>query len=1030
LAGVTAAPGPAQVGAGRRARGVARVLRFVLRAVLGVIAAALTFALLAELAAAGAAWRLAQGPVPAGALLRRTNALPPGVVVGDVSLSWAGWRGGPTEPVQVRARDLRVAQPAGAALSIADGEATLALAPLLRGVVAPVTVRVVGLEARLGTQGREQEPAPSWLDIGALRDLEARDVGLSGTLPPASSGAAGLEWSARIASADVRQDADGAATGAAAVAVTVGGVMIPVQARVARAADQTLRIAVQAAEVRPAALAGLSPALASLAALDAPVALSADAQLTADYHPVRVAVQASAGAGTATLAGETAAISAATAEGALTWDGDSLHEAALTRLNITLSSPSGIAPTALQLAATATPGGDGGWRVQGRVGFDQVAFADLPRLWPPEAIRNARRWVIENITAGTARDAQFEATVDVPANADDAQLTAISGGLQAYDLTVHWLRPVPPAEHARATLVFVDPDTIRVAIAGADQGAVRVRSGTVALTGLAQKDQFADVALDLAGPLAAIVAVLKHPRLHLLSKDPLPFTVAAGQVAGALDVRIPLLDDLDADSIGLKARMKLADVALHGVVAGRDLTRGALDLDVTNDGLRLGGRAVLAGIPAQLGVTADFRAGPPSEVLVAADVTGRVTPAALAGAGLDAAGVFAGAGTVSVHYAQRRDKQAAVAVRADLGDAAVSLPIWRKPAGVPATASARAKLQNGRLVAVDELHAQGPGLLVAARAEMVGGRPSVLKLDQVVLDRTEAAGEVRLPPACGGAYCVRLAGPTLDLSTGLGRIARTPSGGATGKGAGPPWRADLRFGRVLLDETHALGPVRADATSNGARLVTATLDAPGVRGTLRPQGRSRVATVRAADLGGLLRGIGTTDLLHGGRFALDGRFDDARPGSPFSATAELHDFTVQRAVVAGKVLQALTLYGILEAIRGPGLFFARAVVPMRYAGSTLDLGPSRASSAALGVTAQGRLDFARRIADLRGTIVPAYAVNAALGRLPGIGRLFSPERGGGLFAADFTLRGPLDDPRVSVNPLSLLTPGALRGIFK
>ena len=52
-----------------------------------------------------------------------------------------------------------------------------------------------------------------------------------------------------------------------------------------------------------------------------------------------------------------------------------------------------------------------------------------------------------------------------------------------------------------------------------------------------------------------------------------------------------------------------------------------------------------------------------------------------------------------------------------------------------------------------------------------------------------------------------------------------------------------------------------------------------------------------------------------------------------------------------------------------------------------------------------------------------------LGNIPLIGKLFSPEEGGGLFAARYTMRGKLDDPTVFVNPLSALTPGFLREMF-
>ena len=1002
----------------------ARIPGLLGRAALDVAAAVLTLALLLLLGLGALAWHLSEMPLPLDALLRRAAVLPEGVAVGKISLAWAGWRGGPREPVQVRAQGVSTASlPGVAALRLDEGDVALAVAPLLHRVIAPVSIEVAGLDARLSPAAGGGTELPAQLDLSQLRTVHVRNARVA-------SVSSGLAWSAQVAAAEVRQEQDGAAAGDITGALTVGTVSAPAQARLTRAPDGTLHVETKAGEVRPAALATafgtVAPTLAGLAALDAPVALNVSADLSAELSPVRAAVQATVGTGTAAVAGGIIPITNAAGEVALTWHGEALHDAVLSRLDATLPSPSGATPTALHVAATATRAG-AGWRVQGQVGFDQVAAADLPQLWPPEAIRNARRWVTENITAGTARAGQFAATLDVPADPSDTRLAAISGSLQGDDLTIHWLRPVPPVQHARATLEFVNPDTIRIPVFAGQQGSLRVQGGTILLNGLAGPDQNADVSLDLAGPLAGAVALLSHPRLRLLSKRPLPFTVQAGQIAGNVDVKLPLVADLDADAVASKAHARLSGVVLRNVAAGRGLSQGAMDLDVTNDGLHLTGQAQLAGVPTRLTIGADFRAGPPSQVLLTVDAAGRITAAVLRREGLDARGALAGAAQVTARYTVERDKGGQLTVRADMGEAAVSTPLWRKPGGAPATASARFVLRDDRVIAVEELRAEGPGLLVSARAEMAEGRPAVLKLDRVVLERTQAGGEIRLPPACGGAVCVRLAGPTLDLSTGLGRIAQAQ--GSPGSGAALPWRIDARFGRVLLDESHALGPVRADARSDGKRLLGASLDAPGVQGSLRTEGRARIATLRAADLGSLLSGIGTTNLLHGGRLSFDGRFDDARPGSPFAATAELDDFSVQRAVTMGKLLQAFTLYGIPDAIRGPGLFFSRAVVPMQYVGNVLTLQHARAYSAALGVTTQGWLDFARSTVDLRGTIVPAYVVNSALGRLPVVGHLFSPEQGGGVIAANFTLRGRLDDPSVRVNPLSALTPGFLRGVF-
>ncbi len=105
------------------------------------------------------------------------------------------------------------------------------------------------------------------------------------------------------------------------------------------------------------------------------------------------------------------------------------------------------------------------------------------------------------------------------------------------------------------------------------------------------------------------------------------------------------------------------------------------------------------------------------------------------------------------------------------------------------------------------------------------------------------------------------------------------------------------------------------------------------------------------------------------------------------------------------------------------------VAPFRFDDDTLTLASARAFSASLGFTAKGSADLAARTLDMTGTIVPAYALNALPGRIPLVGRLFSPERGGGLFAATYSVRGSFDNPRVGVNPLATLTPGFLRGLF-
>jgi hypothetical protein len=209
-----------------------------------------------------------------------------------------------------------------------------------------------------------------------------------------------------------------------------------------------------------------------------------------------------------------------------------------------------------------------------------------------------------------------------------------------------------------------------------------------------------------------------------------------------------------------------------------------------------------------------------------------------------------------------------------------------------------------------------------------------------------------------------------------------------------------------------------------------TRDAGSFELTLTPQGETRQLRGTAEDGGGLLRAFGIVETIEGGRMTLNARYADSRPATPLTGVAELDQFSVRNAVALGKLLQAMTLYGLVEAAQGGGgLAFSRAVVPFGLTATEFRMEDARAFSASLGLTARGRVLRGSGVMDLEGTIVPAYFFNSLLGNLPLVGRLFSPEAGGGVFAATFRARGPAEDAEIVVNPLAALTPGFLRGLF-
>ena len=142
----------------------------------------------------------------------------------------------------------------------------------------------------------------------------------------------------------------------------------------------------------------------------------------------------------------------------------------------------------------------------------------------------------------------------------------------------------------------------------------------------------------------------------------------------------------------------------------------------------------------------------------------------------------------------------------------------------------------------------------------------------------------------------------------------------------------------------------------------------------------------------------------------------------------VRDVKVTRAPVLAKILSLGSLNGIANMLNGQGLEFTRARIPFRWSGTTIEMHDALAVGA-IGLTAAGSIDRTKRWIDIRGRVIPAYTLNSALGKVPFIGTYLVGGKGEGVFGIDYSAKGSIEKPEISVNPLSALAPGALRKMF-
>ncbi len=91
---------------------------------------------------------------------------------------------------------------------------------------------------------------------------------------------------------------------------------------------------------------------------------------------------------------------------------------------------------------------------------------------------------------------------------------------------------------------------------------------------------------------------------------------------------------------------------------------------------------------------------------------------------------------------------------------------------------------------------------------------------------------------------------------------------------------------------------------------------------------------------------------------------------------------------------------------------------------------ARATGPAIGISADGYLDRPKNEIALKGTLVPLFGINSVLGMIPLVGDLLISKPGEGIIGMTYSVTGNADEPKVSVNPLSLVTPGFFRQIFE
>ncbi len=671
----------------------------------------------------------------------------------------------------------------------------------------------------------------------------------------------------------------------------------------------------------------------------------------------------------------------------------------------------------------------------------------IKKLWPPVLAPGARQWLREHLLKGRIPEGTFQlalpaktivAAIERDEPVPDRMVRIV---FSVADATFTYVRGLPPVQGAAGkALMTGNHFTLEM-----DRGhsvlpsgrRLRLVRGTMKVRDLARKVSPAVIDVKVAGDVTGLAELLDMEPLRLLKKAGFARERMGGQAVVDMTFRLPLSRELTADRIRVSAAAVVKKAKLVGLPGGFDLTNGDLKLALREGRLTVAGRARLNDLPARLKWSRAFDR-PESAI----ELSMTLNDAARRRLGFDLAPWLTGPMPMRITAQEKGGRVDAADVRIDLSRVRMRIDAigWQRPPVKGTKGRLKIDFAKKGRIRIPSLRITGPGLEVRGRMVLKEGGGLI----EATFPRFELDAANRLALGLvmrNGVLEVAAAGQSFDARPVIAKLLGGGSGQGgngteRGRGNGKPSGGDLpvrvkvNIGRVIAARGERVFNVKG-IVEQSQGLVT-RLSLTGLLSSQRPvsidlspaaSGLRRLRIV-ADDAGAVLRAAGLYSKIFGGRME-------------FSALLRA-DGTVQRGLLVIRRFEVRNEGRLAEITRrdrrrrGPrrGMRFSKLVLPFSTDAQFVRIGNALVKGNELGATANGIIRKRDLAMDIGGTIIPAYALNAAIGKVPILGQLLTGGGGQGVFALTFALKGTMRNPRFIVNPASALAPGILRQFFQ
>jgi len=685
----------------------------------------------------------------------------------------------------------------------------------------------------------------------------------------------------------------------------------------------------------------------------------------------------------------------------------------------------------VQGAAQQTPGGD--WDSIALKGESAGTLSpqDLLSLWPVKFADGARRWIERSILRASVQNIKFEASLPgellnnerLPIN-DDLNLT-----FNVTDGDVRYISTMTPYTNTSGRGIVKGNSAIFEA-KGGQIGDIKISSAVADIPRLQPKGGDLKIKVLGEGQSSDLIGLIDEKPFEFASKYGVSPKDFAGQGNMELNVTRPLLEFFDRARIKYDINGTFENVSAPFALGSHKLKNGFVTMTVDSEGMTVKGPVNIGPWKADLNwqETFDYGATPTRY-----RVEGRMDRDTLDGLGLGFREYFDGDIGILVDATGTGLDISSAKLTADLTDTAMHLgEYWNKEKGSPGQLTGQLQRRPNGAVLFEDMNISAPGFDVQGRVELANNfRLLDLDLKRANIEGFIDAAVQAKPDELDEKLSVFVTGRYLDVSPFVTGALRN-----TGGGLDVPILLTAGLEKLALNEAYIVENANMLFAHNGVGISNARLGGRTAEGEFKidmltdAESAVRNVTVDIPDASEAVFAFLGLDNITGGRLQINAQLPPVGLKGALNGVAEVEDFKLIKAPILAQMLSIASLQGIFDTLGGEGLKFNEFVVPFSLEEGALSIRNARVSGPALGMTGDGEIKFIDRTLDLDGALVPAYTANSLLGDIPVIGDIFVGKKGEGIFALSYTVKGPFSETQIAVNPLSALTPGFLRGIFR